>query len=48
MLIPYGILSAAGAAVATTVTYELIQTVTVGTSASEISFTSLGTYAADY
>jgi hypothetical protein len=48
MLIPFGVLSAAGAAVGDVDAYELIQTFTVGTATSEISFTSLATYASDY
>jgi hypothetical protein len=48
MLIPFGILSAAGAAAAPTGAYELIQTFTVGTAAADITFSSLGTYSSTY
>jgi hypothetical protein len=49
MLIPYGILSAAGAGgVAFASDYELIQTFTVGTAAADITFSSLGTYSSTY
>ena len=47
MLIPFGILSSA-AGVEVGGDYELIETFTVGTATSEISFTSLATYASDY
>jgi hypothetical protein len=48
MLIPFGILSSAGAAVEFASDYELIQTFTVGTAAADITFSSLGTYSSTY
>ena len=43
-----GIFSAAGAAVVPTGAYELIETFTVGTAVSSITFSSLGTYSSTY
>ena len=46
---PLGILSAAGAGgVATTGTYELISTTTLGTATSSVTFSSLGDYSSTY
>ena len=46
MLIPFGVLSAAGAEVGGT--YELIESVVLGTSSTSITFASLATYASTY
>lgn len=48
MLIPFGILSAAGAGGAAVGAFDLIETQTVGTATSSVVFTSLDTYASDY
>ena len=45
---PLGILSAAGAGGVAGGSYELISTTILGTSTASVSFSSLGTYAADY
>jgi len=47
MLIPFGILSAAGAGVASG-TYELISTTILGTATASITFSSLGDYSTTY
>lgn len=44
--LPFGIFSAAGAGVATD--FEFITTATIGTAVGTVSFTGLGSYAADY
>jgi hypothetical protein len=48
MLIPFGVLSAAGAGGEVGATYELIETVVLGTTTSEVVFSSLATYASTY
>ena len=48
MLIPFGILSAAGAGGGAVGDYELIETAILGSAASSITFSSLATYASDY
>jgi hypothetical protein len=48
MLIPFGVLSAAGAAVGFESDYELISTTVLGTATSEVVFSSLATYASTY
>jgi hypothetical protein len=48
MLIPFGILSAAGAGVEAGATYELIETKILSTATSSITFDSLATYASTY
>lgn len=47
MLIPFGILSAAGAGVATG-TYELISTTVLGGTAASVTFSNLGDYSSTY
>lgn len=47
MLIPYGILSAAGAGVAEG-TYELISTTVLGGTAASVTFSGLGAYSSTY
>jgi hypothetical protein len=48
MLIPFGVLSAAGAAVGDVDAYELISTTVLGTATSSVTFSSLGDYASTY
>jgi hypothetical protein len=48
MLIPFGILSAAGAGVGVAGDYELISTTILESAASSITFSSLATYASTY
>ena len=50
MLIPFGILSAAGAggAVAGGPAYDLLETTILGSATSSVTFSSLATYASDY
>ena len=48
MLIPFGILSAAGAGGGVAGDYELIETTILGTSQTGITFSSLATYASTY
>jgi hypothetical protein len=48
MLIPFGILSAAGVQLAPTGAYELISTTTLGTATASVTFSSLGDYASTY
>ena len=49
MLIPFGVLSAAGGGVAPFESdFELIQSFTVGTAVSSVTFSSLATYASTY
>ena len=48
MLIPFGVLSSAGAAVGFESDYELISTTVLGTATSEVVFSSLATYASTY
>jgi hypothetical protein len=47
MLIPFGVLSAAGAG-GVAGDYELIETTILGSASSEVLFSSLATYASDY
>ena len=48
MLIPFGILSAAGAGGGAVGDYELIETTILGSAASSVTFSSLDTYASTY
>jgi hypothetical protein len=48
MLIPFGILSAAGAGVGVAGDYELIETSILTSSASSVTFSNLGTYSSTY
>jgi hypothetical protein len=48
MLIPFGILSAAGAGVEAGPAYELIETSILTSSQSSVTFSSLGTYSSTY
>jgi hypothetical protein len=48
MLIPFGILSAAGAGGAVTGTYELISTTILGTATASVTFSNLGDYSTTY
>lgn len=48
MLIPFGILSAAGVSAAPTDSYDLISTTILGSGANSVTFTSLGDYASTY
>jgi hypothetical protein len=48
MLIPFGILSAAGVSAAPTGAYELISTTILGSNAASVTFSSLGTYSSTY
>ena len=48
MLIPFGVLSAAGAGGVVAGDYELISTTILGTAASSVTFSSLGTYSSTY
>jgi hypothetical protein len=48
MLIPFGVLSAAGAGVEVAGDYELIESVILGTDTSSVTFSSLATYASTY
>ena len=48
MLIPFGILSAAGVSVDTGATYELISTTILGGTAASVTFSGLGDYASTY
>jgi hypothetical protein len=48
MLIPFGILSAAGAAVGFESDYELISTTVLGTATASVTFSSLGDYSSTY
>ena len=48
MLIPFGILSAAGAGGEAGETYELIETTILSSAASSVTFSSLATYASTY
>ena len=48
MLIPFGILSAAGVSAAPTGAYELISSTILGSNAASVTFSSLGTYSSTY
>jgi hypothetical protein len=48
MLIPFGILSAAGVQLAPTGSYELISTTILGTATASVTFSSLGDYSSTY
>jgi hypothetical protein len=48
MLIPFGILSAAGAGGDVTGTYELISTTILGTATASVTFSNLGDYSTTY
>jgi hypothetical protein len=48
MLIPFGVLSAAGAGGVVAGSYDLLETNILGSAQASITFSSLGTYAADY
>ena len=48
MLIPFGVLSAAGAGVGFESDYELISTTVLGTATSSVTFSSLGDYSSTY
>ncbi len=48
MLIPFGILSAAGVSAAPTGSYDLISTTILGSATSSVTFSSLGTYSSTY
>ena len=48
MLIPFGVLSAAGAEVGIVSDYELISTTILGSSAASVTFSSLGDYSSTY
>ena len=48
MLIPFGILSAAGVQLAPTGSYDLISTTILGTSAASVTFSNLGDYSSTY
>ena len=48
MLIPFGVLSAAGVSGVVPSDYELIETTILGTATSSITFSSLATYASTY
>jgi hypothetical protein len=48
MLIPFGVLSAAGAAVGDVDAYELISTTVLGGTAASVTFSNLGDYASTY
>jgi hypothetical protein len=48
MLIPFGVLSAAGAGGIVGGNYDLIETVILGTDTSSVTFSSLATYASTY
>lgn len=47
-MIPLGILAAAGGAVASVGSYDLLSTTILTTNTASVTFASLGTYAADY
>lgn len=48
MLIPFGILSAAGVSAAPTDAYELISTTVLGSTTASVTFSSLGDYSSSY
>lgn len=48
MLIPFGVLSAAGAGAAVAGSYDLISTTTLGTASSFVTFSNLGDYSSTY